>query len=64
MSYKRKTTDLWIVQGYYPGTGWEDLTASYSRKEMRDDLKAYRENAPGTYRLIKTREKIETAAAA
>lgn len=46
---------LFVLQGYY-GHGWEDLTASESRKEMRDDLKAYRENEGGTYRIIQRRE--------
>lgn len=41
----------YVVQGHY-GHGWEDLAASRTRKEARDDLKAYRENAPGAYRLI------------
>lgn len=42
------------VQGHY-GHGWEDLTASLNYREARADLKAYRENAPGCYRLITRR---------
>ena len=48
-----QTETLYIVQGYYQG--WEDLTASTTRKEARDDCKAYRENAPGAYRVIARR---------
>lgn len=43
MTYIRKTADEWTVQGNY-GCGWEDLTASDSRREAYDDLRAYREN--------------------
>lgn len=46
---------LFVLQGSY-GQGWEDLTASESRKEMRDDLKSYRENEGGCYRIIQRRE--------
>lgn len=55
---REKTTEtLHVVQGHY-GQGWEDLSAALDRKESRDDLKAYRENAPGAYRLIRRRQKI------
>jgi hypothetical protein len=48
---------LWVLQGHYGGTyGWEDLTASEVWKEVRDNLKDYRENEGGTYRVIKRRE--------
>jgi len=47
---KEKTNEF-VVQGYY-GSGWEDLCAATTRKEAREDIKAYRENAPGCYRLI------------
>lgn len=52
---------IYVVQGWYKGTGWEDLCAApmtrEGRKESRDDLKAYRTNAPGTpYRRIKRRQ--------
>ena len=46
--------DEWTVQGHY-GHGWEDLTSALVRSEAREDLKAYRENAPGAYRMIKRR---------
>ena len=49
---------LFVVQANYGfGDGWEDLCASPERKEAKEDLKAYRVNAPGTpYRMIFRRE--------
>ncbi len=46
---------LWIVQGNY-GYGWEDESASESRKEARDNLKSYLKEGPGSYRMIQRRE--------
>ena len=46
---------LWILQGDY-GQGWEDLCASKSFREIRDNLKDYRKNEGGRYRLIQRRE--------
>ena len=43
---------LWIVQGYYGR--WEDLTAG-TWLEARTDLKAYRDNERGTFRVIQRR---------
>lgn len=55
--YKRKTIDVWIVQGNY-GQGWEDVTSSESYKEARQDLKDYKENDKNyLYRLILKRIK-------
>ena len=53
---------LWIVQGFYKG--WEDLTASAVWREAKIDLKAYRDNEDGAFRLIhrrilKSKEKNE-----
>lgn len=61
MSYKRKTTDLFVVQQYFDHEyGWEDVCSADNRKEAREDLKAYRENQPEyPARLIKRRERIE-----
>ena len=42
---------LYILQGFY-GQGWEDLTASENRAEVRDNLKDYRDYERGTYRII------------
>lgn len=47
----KQRVNEYVVQGCY-GHGWEDLCSSNSRKEAREDLKSYRENAPGAYRLI------------
>ena len=63
MAYTRKTKDLYDIEGYYPGSGWECLTCEETRTEARARLKEYRENAPGTaYRIRKYRERIEPAA--
>ncbi len=51
----KKYSYLFILQTF-TGYGWEDLTASESRNEVRDDLKAYRENSPAPYRIIQRRE--------
>jgi hypothetical protein len=45
---------LYVLQGDY-GYGWEDLTASDDRREIRNDLKDYRENERGHYRVISRR---------
>jgi hypothetical protein len=50
-----KYTYLFVLQGNY-GYGWEDLTASENRKEVRDNLKDYRDNEGGSYRIIQRRE--------
>ncbi len=55
--YTRKTIDCFDVQGDY-GQGWETVTSSNSRKEARQDLKAYRENEPYAFRIKRTLEKI------
>lgn len=46
-----KYMDLYVVQGYY-GQGWEDLTASASRKEALVDYHAYQANDNHAHRLI------------
>lgn len=45
---------LHVLQGRY-GYGWEDLCASESRAEVRQNLKEYRENEGGCYRVIQRR---------
>ncbi len=45
---------LWIIQGYY--ARWEDLSAYDIYKEAKADLRAYRENEKGVFRIIKRRE--------
>lgn len=51
-----KYTYLYVLQGNY-GHGWEDLTASTKRREVSDNLKEYRENEGGMYRIIQRRER-------
>ena len=55
MKAKNKYCYLFVLQGNY-GQGFEDLTASENYKEVKTDLKAYRENEGGNYRIIKRRE--------
>ena len=47
-----------VLQGYYSEAHhWEDLCQSESWKEVRDDIRAYRENAPEyRYRIIQRRK--------
>ena len=48
---------LYVLQGNYgPLFGFEDLTASETRREVIRDRKDYRENEGGNYRIIKRRE--------
>lgn len=54
-----KTELLHVVQGNY-GQGWEDIAASPSWTEARNDIRAYRDNEGGNYRLIQRRVKKET----
>ena len=59
----KKTTKyiyLKVLQGNY-GYGWDDLESAEINKpdqieELRQDLKAYRENQPAAYRIIRRRE--------
>jgi hypothetical protein len=44
---------LWIIQGFY--SRWEDLSAYDIYKEARSDLKAYRDNEKGIFRIINRR---------
>ena len=54
---KNKYQYLHVLQGNYGyGHGWEDLCASESYREGRQNLKEYRENEGGNYRLIERRE--------
>jgi len=45
---------LFVLQGNY-GCGYEDLTASENRKEIQQNLKEYRDNEGGDYRIIRRR---------
>jgi len=59
MTYTRKTYDEYEIQGNY-GYGWEMETAEETYKEAKEQLKCYRENGPGSYRIVKKRIKKET----
>lgn len=52
---KNKFTYLFVVQGFY-SQGWEDLTQSESRAEACANLKDYRNNERGNFRIIQRRE--------
>ena len=55
MAYKRKTEDEFHIEACLPAYGWEMVTIETTRKEARDQIKRYRENQPGQYRIIKKR---------
>ena len=57
---ENKYTYYVVLQGNY-GDGWTDEVFYNTkqegwRKELREDLKSYRENASGQYRTIRRRE--------
>ena len=54
---KNKYQYLHVLQGNYGyGHGWEALCASESYREVRQNLREYRENEGGNYRMIERRE--------
>lgn len=55
MNKTKKYDYLFVLQGNY-GQGWEDLCASESSTEVRQNRKEYRENEVGNYRIIQRRE--------
>ena len=60
MKKRTKYIYLKVLQGNY-GYGWNDLESAEidkpdQVKELRRDLKAYRENQPAAYRIIRRRE--------
>lgn len=55
MTKQNKFVYLFVLQGSY-GQGWEDLCAATEYKEIRANLKDYRENEGGNYRVIRRRE--------
>lgn len=64
----RKYDYLIVLQGNYGyGHGFEDLCAAEDtrdgkgRKEIRDNLKDYRTNEGGNYRIIRRREARQVA---
>jgi hypothetical protein len=56
---RNKYLYLVVLQGHY-GQGWEDLCAAddtlQGRREVRADLRAYRTNEGGRYRIVNRRE--------
>lgn len=54
----RTTVDSWEVQGNY-GHGWECVTGAETYKEAKANLKDYRENENGPFRIVRKRERIE-----
>ena len=58
--YKRKTRDVYSIDGLYYGV-WSLECNEYSYHEARETIKCYLENMPGVvFRIRKHREKIET----
>jgi hypothetical protein len=58
--YKRKTVDEFEIQGNAgDGCGYEMLTTETTRKEAKQRIREYRENAPGSnYRFVCKRVKL------
>ncbi len=58
----KKYDYLKVLQGRY-AHGWEDLCAAEDtvagRKEIKGNLKDYRNNEGGEYRVISRREKVQ-----
>ncbi len=54
-----KTKLVYVVQGNY-GYGWDDENEEDNRVDAKRSIKEYRDNGPGSYRLIRRRVKIET----
>jgi hypothetical protein len=58
MPYLRKTRDVFVIQGNY-GHGWEDENEEDNRKDGKRSLREYRENGPGSYRMVHRLERIQ-----
>jgi len=59
MAYKRKTVDVWSIQGYYSSQyGWEEVTQETSYREGIKQLHCYRKNEPYPFRMRLKREPI------
>lgn len=52
--YKRKTKDIYILQGNY-GYGWEELTYEETYKEAKEQKKVYDDNESAPHIIIKKR---------
>lgn len=57
MTYVRKTIDVWYIEVYYPGTGWEVETRELTFKDAKATAKCYRENINYPVRITKHRER-------
>ena len=58
MAYKRKTRDIWEIQGRYDGS-WELETQEESWRAAKEQVKVYIDNCPyTTFRIVKKRERI------
>jgi len=55
--YIRKTRDSWTIEVNY-GYGLEYEITEYSKKDIKVQEKAYRENCKYPFRIKKKREKI------
>ena len=59
MAYRRKTKDVWEIQGDY-GCGWETVCEEDNRTDARKQLRCYEENERKYPHRIKTRrERLE-----
>lgn len=54
MSYKRKTTDEYVLLADY-GYGWDEVLAEDSAKEIRRRLTEYRQNTSAALKITKRR---------
>lgn len=58
MTYQRKTTDEYEIQGFWYGS-WELETTETNRKDAIKQLKIYRKNQPEVaHKIVKKRVKI------
>ena len=61
MSYKRKTRDIWEVQGLYCGQ-WEAVTTEGTRRDAKIQKACYDTNERGiAHRIVKKRERLEVS---
>jgi hypothetical protein len=57
MAYTRKTVDCFSIM-CLSCYGWEEVCTETSRTDAKVNLRLYRENQPGQYKIKKYREKI------
>jgi hypothetical protein len=57
MAYIRKTVDEYNVMGHY-GHGWETLTSETTYSAAKAQVKCYRENEGGRYKIVIKRVKL------